>query len=341
MMKLQSIEKGNIIMNSKPLVTVLIPVYNRPDIVKAIESVINQTYDNLEILIMDNASTDETVDAIKAIKDDRIRLVINEVNLGQTGSMNRGLDLAKGKYIARLDSDDIALPTRIEKQVQFMEEHPDYALCGSWVQGIDEEDRLQFVVNTPTTDKGLRFIQTLFCGMYHPTAMMRTATLRANKIYYNKNIKIAEDYDMWGRILKFGKGLNLGEVLVYYRRSSQNDSRIHADIARKEAKDIRIRNIINDVKNESLRNDLLKEIDLEEKEKKSLLEAIKIKSILMEYFHKTFDKDDPDYNVIRSNVIRKIISVCILENQAIYGRLLTAIYRLLYSMAFMVGKRAR
>lgn len=99
-------------MNENPLVTVLIPVYNRPSVINTINSILTQSYRNLEILVIDNASTDNTVEVIKSLRDERIRLIVNENNLGQTGSMNRGLQLAKGKYIARIDSDDIA--TQIE-----------------------------------------------------------------------------------------------------------------------------------------------------------------------------------------------------------------------------------
>ncbi len=323
-----------------PLVTVLIPVYNRPEVVQSIHSIINQTYSNLEILIMDNASTDNTVDAIRQINDKRIRLVVNETNLGQTGSMNRGLDLAFGKYIARLDSDDIALPTRIEKQVAFMEKNPDYSLCGSWVQGIDENDSLQFVVKTATTDKGLRFIQTLFCGMYHPTAMMRTSTLREFNIHYKEDIKIAEDYDMWGRILQYGKGLNLGEVLVYYRRSTNNDSRVHTDIAKKEARQIRTDNIIGNVSDTTMRNCLLYEIELEEKDKKSIRESLQIRQVLWKYFNTVFTRDDEDYVFVKRNVMTRIIVTCILNNTALYSKMLAACYHLIYRIGFLLGKKA-
>ena len=108
-------------MSTKPLVSVVLTVYNRPSVVRTIKSILTQTYSNLELIVVDNASTDDTIKAIKEIADDRLKLFINDKNYGQTYSLNRGLSLCTGKYIARIDADDIALPTRIEKQVNFLE----------------------------------------------------------------------------------------------------------------------------------------------------------------------------------------------------------------------------
>ena len=104
-----------------PLISIVLPVYNRPTVINTINSVLNQTYSNFELIIVDNASTDSTVSEIRKINDERIKLYINEVNKGQTFSLNRGLALANGKYIARIDSDDLMYPTRIEDQVTFLE----------------------------------------------------------------------------------------------------------------------------------------------------------------------------------------------------------------------------
>lgn len=158
---------------NNPLVTVILPVYNRPSVLHTINSVLKQTYQNFELLIVDNASTDETQGVIKKIKDKRIRLVINEVNRGQTYSINRGLRLARGVYIARIDADDLMLPTRLEKQVAFMEQYPEYGLCGSWVQYITDDNRKAIIVKTCTSDWSLRAMQRIACGVYHPAVMMR------------------------------------------------------------------------------------------------------------------------------------------------------------------------
>ena len=187
------------------------------------------------------ASTDNTVQAIGEIKDDRIRLLINEVNRGQTYSLNRGLEASKGKYIARIDSDDIALPERIEKQVLFLEKNQEYVLVGSWVRFISDDDEPGMTVRMCTTDKGMRLMQTVACGMYHPSAMYRRDVIIRHNIRYDPQIHMAEDYDLWVKLMKFGRACNLGEPLIYYRRGNNNDSRHYQDRMGRESAEIRRR----------------------------------------------------------------------------------------------------
>ena len=141
---------------NKPLVTVLLPVYNRESVTKTIDSILGQTFTNFELIVVDNSSTDHTANMVAAYADKRISLVINEKNGGQIFSLNRGLSIARGKYIARIDADDIAFPTRLEKQVAFLENHPDFGLCGSWVQYINDDDQLTVKMKMCLTDEGLR-----------------------------------------------------------------------------------------------------------------------------------------------------------------------------------------
>ena len=122
-----------------PKITVLLTVYNRESISKTIESILSQTYQDFELLIIDNASTDKTQSIIKSYSDKRIRLYINEKNMGQTYSLNRGLALARGEYIARIDADDICLPKRLEIQADFLDKNPEFGFCGSWVRYIKDK----------------------------------------------------------------------------------------------------------------------------------------------------------------------------------------------------------
>src|SRR3990167_9325600 len=125
-----------------PLVTVLMPVYNGKKYLKeAIESVLNQTFRDFEFLIIDDGSTDKSAEIIKSFNDARIRLERNVTNLGLIKTLNNGLTLSRGKYIARMDCDDISLPKRLSVQVNFMEKHPEIGICGSWVKvmGLKQE----------------------------------------------------------------------------------------------------------------------------------------------------------------------------------------------------------
>ena len=182
--------------NQTPLVSVLIPCYNCEKYVEeAVMSIIKQTYSNLEILVIDDGSTDNTKTILQRLaqKDSRIRYIKNEENLKLIKTLNKGLDLCNGKYIARMDADDISLLTRIEKQVDFLETHPEIGVVGTYIQifGVRES-----VWKMDTKDKYIR--AHLFCNssFAHPSVMMRTSILRDNHLYYNTDYPHAEDYKL-------------------------------------------------------------------------------------------------------------------------------------------------
>lgn len=306
-------------MNGEPLVTVLIPVYNRPYVTTTIKSICDQTYKNLEILIVDNASTDNTVQMIREIKDDRIRLLVNEVNKGQTYSLNRGLEEANGKYIARIDSDDIALPERIEKQVTFMEENSDYVLVGSWVRFISDDDKPGMIVRMCITDQGMRFMQTVACGMYHPSAMYRRDVIINHNIRYDSDFHMAEDYDLWVKLMKYGKACNLGEALIYYRRGSNNDSRHYQNVMVRESTEIRRKVCMGWDYPEEEKKKVFEEIDLEDKKNKSLGDCITVYRFYKKYLGNHIDKSSPDYPILRQHFRIKVYGACFADNPSWYA----------------------
>ena len=129
-------------MTTPPKVTVVIPVYNREKYVcEAIESVLDQTFADFELLVIDDGSTDRSREAVQSYHDPRIRLMSNEKNEGIPKTRNKGIGLARGEYLAFLDSDDRAYPERLAKQVAFLDRHPDYAAVGAWIDWMDEEGR--------------------------------------------------------------------------------------------------------------------------------------------------------------------------------------------------------
>src|SRR5262245_21907442 len=127
-------------MRGTPRVTVLIPVYNRVQYVAvAIESILAQHFTNFELLLIDDGSTDGSLEVLRSYTaDPRVRLLRNESNLGIPRTRNKGVALARGEYVAMLDSDDYAYPTRLGRQVDFLDRHPDYALVGTWTAGMNE-----------------------------------------------------------------------------------------------------------------------------------------------------------------------------------------------------------
>jgi len=200
-----------------PKVTVFIPVYNREKYVgEAIESILAQTFSDFEILLVDDGSTDHSVDKIRSFSDPRIRLVFNEGNLGIPKTRNKGVELARGQYMAMLDSDDRAYPERLEKQVAFLETHPEYAQVGSWCRMMDAQGRvLKKIKRQPELPDDIH-AQFLFrCAMSNRSIMARTAILQ--EYGYRNDFPRCQDYELHVRLAKKYKLGNLPECLVYGR----------------------------------------------------------------------------------------------------------------------------
>ncbi|WP_078211230.1 glycosyltransferase [Flavobacterium sp. LM5] len=197
-----------------PKITVLMPVYNCELYIKeAIDSILNQTFTDFEFLIIDDASTDETVSIIKENKDSRIQLIEKPVNTGYTISLNYGLKVAKGEYIARMDGDDISLPERFAKQVAFLDSNPDVVLCGSNFRIIETEK----IISLPEDNEAIKLGLLKGNCIAHPSVMIRHSVLQENVITYDSNKEPAEDYDLWVRLLQFGKLHNIQDNLLKYR----------------------------------------------------------------------------------------------------------------------------
>lgn len=198
----------------KPLVTVILPIYNCELFVKdAIQSILDQTYTNFELLIIDDCSTDNTLTIASSFDDIRIRIIKKVQNTGYTESLNLGISEAKGIYIARMDGDDVSLPQRFEKQVDFMELYPEIVVCGCNYKILDSEQ----IITKPVSHEAIKIALLQESAIGHPTAMIRTSVLFDNKIKYNREYEPAEDYDLWVRLLAFGALANLKEVLFLYR----------------------------------------------------------------------------------------------------------------------------
>lgn len=204
----------------KIMISVIMPTYNTPIIMlsQAVESILKQTYSNFEFIIIDDCSTDNTLEYLNSLKDNRIRIIKNIKNLGITASLNIGLNLAKGKYIARMDSDDISFPERLARQLDYMEKHPEVVVCGTWIKAFGNSD---YISTRHIPEQEYFRISLLFGNMYglvHPTAFFRASILKNNKILYDeKNLPTAQDYGMWVSCSKYGLIANVEEILLNYR----------------------------------------------------------------------------------------------------------------------------
>ncbi len=203
-------------------ITVLMSIYNEPIewIKQSIDSIIKQTYKNFEfVIINDNPGREQNALLLNeySIKDERIIIINNKENIGLTKSLNQGLEIAKGKYIARMDADDIALPNRLDIQYSFLEENKEYVLCGSSAIKINEKGEENGLICYPTDDSDIRNALILKNNFVHPSFFFRNDS----SLKYNETIRYAQDYDFVINALSKGQVYNLKESLLYYRSSNQ------------------------------------------------------------------------------------------------------------------------
>lgn len=206
-------------MNS-PLVSVVLSTYNDEKYIKqAIESVLSQTYTNFEFIIWNDGSTDSTESIIKTFDDNRIRYFYHE-NTGLGQALRLACNEVTGKYIARFDGDDLCLPNRLEKQVAFMEEHPDYVLISSNYITIDDNNNEYGRSYICTWDKSLRKMFAYSSPIIHPASMFRTDVYRKTSGYMN--MRRCQDHFLFAQMVQYGKVGNLKEPLIKYRPDMVN-----------------------------------------------------------------------------------------------------------------------
>ncbi|WP_051361071.1 glycosyltransferase [Desulfuromonas sp. TF] len=197
-------------------VTVLMPVYQgAAHLDAALDSILDQTFANFELLVVDDGSTDDSTTRVTARRDERIRLLRQPYNLGLVAALNRGLDEARGEYVARMDADDISLPQRLEKQLAFMDANPDVGICGTWMEAFSQESKIQW--QSPGTHDEILCRLLFESVLYHPTVMLRKALVDKYGLRYNKHYPYAEDYELWSRCARLFRTANMGEVLLRYR----------------------------------------------------------------------------------------------------------------------------
>ena len=200
------------------VISVVMSVHNGERFLReAVASILNQTYTDFEFIIFDDCSSDGSAAILQSFADPRIRIYTNEKNIGLTNSLNKCLALAQGKYIARMDADDISLPTRFAKQVRFLNEHPAIALVGTWMECIDAEGRSLSRVDTPIEPNLIKDEMLKMNCIAHPSVMFRKDVVLAVGGYRTTLGRYAQDYDLWLRLLEQYQISNLPEHLLLYR----------------------------------------------------------------------------------------------------------------------------
>ena len=276
-----------------PKISVLMPVYNTKGeyLEEAIESILNQTYSDFEFLILDDGSTNEdTLNILNMYskKDSRIK-IIQEKHRGLPAARNKLIDIAKGEYLAIMDSDDISLPNRLEKQIKFFEIHPQVSILSTSY----EELQTKVVVTRPTN---VNFLTIFYgCAMTNPSVMYRKSDIDKYNLRYDENLKTSEDYEFWSRAVRYLKLANLPEVLLLYR--VRNDSVSHSDLSLVQTTDEKIRQNMLDF--------LTDDKEIQNKIKNLIFNSEPIQKQKNKFLEQLFSVK----NEYKNNIKRKVITV--------------------------------
>ena len=196
-----------------PRVSVLMSVYNGERYLReAVESILDQTFADFEFIVIDDGSTDRSYLIMKSYSDPRL-IVVRQENLGLPKSLNRGLALARGEYVARQDADDVSLPLRLEKQVEFLNGHPDVAIVGTFFWVLNGSRTVRTAHEPPCHDLHIRWTLLLGSAFAHPAVMYRRSVIQILG-GYDERFERAQDYELWSRLIREFRGANIPQILV-------------------------------------------------------------------------------------------------------------------------------
>ena len=200
----------------RPFISVILPVYNAALYLhEAIQSILNQTFTDYELLIYNDASTDASDEIIRSYNESRIIYEKMDTHAGYVVLLNKGLQHSKGKYIARMDADDISMPTRFEEQVAFMEDNPSVGICGTWFENFGS---LSGIVKQPILEEEVQLSFFYGTPLGHPTVLMRRSMLEQFNLQYNNDFLYSEDYELFESASVHFPILNIPKVLLQYRK---------------------------------------------------------------------------------------------------------------------------
>lgn len=222
-------------MNQLKKVTVLMPVYNGEKYLKeAIDSILNQTFTDFDYLIINDGSTDSTDSIISGYSDSRIKYIKNEENIGLIKTLNIGFAMIESEYIVRMDADDISFPKRLEKQVNYMINHPDIAVLGTAAIHFRNDSILK-KTKTITRPDRIRSRLLFSCSLIHPSVIIRNSIIKENQYCYNEEFNAVEDFGLWQKISFNHDISNTKETLIYYRINHEGvSSQAEKNIARRD-----------------------------------------------------------------------------------------------------------
>lgn len=205
---------------SQPLLSVVMAVYNGEAFVRdAIDSILKQTYQNFEFIIINDASTDSTPDILKSYNDPRIVILTNDTNRFLPYSLNRGIDASKGKYIVRMDADDTSMPERLQLQLDYMEGHPEVGIAGTRAYTFGAH---KGKITYKPDDVDIKIEMLSNCHMVHPTLIIRKSMLDEHDLRFNPDYRKNQDYKFFIDAIDKTKFGNLTAFLLNYRTTAEN-----------------------------------------------------------------------------------------------------------------------
>lgn len=226
-------------MSDLPVISVIMPVFNgEKHMSAAIQSVLSQSFSDFELLIVDDGSTDHTKEIALSFNDRRIKFIQNSSNKGIVYSRNLAIQNSKGRFIANLDSDDIALSTRFEKQFLFFEKNPEYSVIGTNVQLIDDDSKITGSIDYTSFNHPIKENLFFYNCFAQSSTMIRKECLKKFDEIYQAQHPLAEDYDLWVRLSENIKMINLPDFLTQYRISLSGISRLKKDAIQTSVKKI-------------------------------------------------------------------------------------------------------
>jgi glycosyltransferase involved in cell wall biosynthesis len=254
-------------------ISVILPVYNAEEhIAESLQSILNQSFNLFEVIVINDGSTDRTEEIVKSFDDNRIRYYKNEKNIKLIDTLNLGLQLTRGKYIARMDADDIALSNRFENQVEFLENNPDYGLIGSYAQEFgDSTNVVKYVVD----DEDIRYAFLTHNPFVHSSVMFRSSLIKKYNLQYDKRWLHVEDYDFWIKLLGYTKGKNLPEIFVNYRVHNSQISFQFRDLQLKNTRLLQQQYLETKIKNDTWSSFIIKLLNGEKSDVSKLVVFLK------------------------------------------------------------------
>jgi glycosyltransferase involved in cell wall biosynthesis/GT2 family glycosyltransferase len=227
-----------------PLVSVVLAARDaEATIAEAAHSVLLQTTRELELVVVDDGSGDTTADQLAAIADDRLRVVRNAAPQGLAGALNVGLDAARGTYIARMDADDVALPTWLERILGRIRATPGAAVVGTGMIDLRADDTLGTVHRMPTGARAVRWAALFSSPFFHSTVIVDRTVLERHGLRYDTSFAESEDYDLWARLLEVADGDNVRDALVLYRKHDAQASTRRAELQHACRREVGLRQI--------------------------------------------------------------------------------------------------